>query len=165
MDRDKQTGPGYRNLRKERVSLPGRAYLVTTVCDGRRPCFASWPVASSTCATLAGPRLWRDSQLLCWVLMPDHLHALVTLGASESLSHLLQRVKAVTARVANAANGHAGGSIWMAGYHERALRQDEDFRTAARYMVANPMRAGLASHAGNYPFWDAFWLDRSTSSL
>jgi REP element-mobilizing transposase RayT len=159
MDRDDLQKPGYRTLRKGRISVPGQTYLVTTVCDARRPWFISWPVASATCAALAEPRLWRDSHLACWVLMPDHLHAIVTLGSSESLPRLLQRVKAITAREANAACGRPSGTVWMVGYHERALRRDEDLRIAARYLIANPLRAGLADGISSYPFWDAAWLE------
>ncbi|MFV3290267.1 transposase, partial [Pseudomonas sp. NY11955] len=28
----------------------------------------------------------------------------------------------------------------------------------ARYIVANPIRAGLVSRVGDYPHWDAVWL-------
>jgi REP element-mobilizing transposase RayT len=159
MDRHKPPGPGYRALRKGRISIPGQPYLVTTVCHARRPWFAAWPVASDTCAALAEPRLWRDSSLLCWVLMPDHLHLLLSLGDTEPLPRLVQRCKALTARAAKAASGQATGPVWMAGYHDRALRQDEDIRAAARYLVANPLRAGLAAKPGDYPYWDAAWLE------
>jgi REP element-mobilizing transposase RayT len=91
--------------------------------------------------------------------MPDHLHAIVTLGSSESLPRLLQRVKAITAREANAACGRPSVTVWMVGYHERALRRDEDLRIAARYLIANPLRAGLADWISSYPFWDAAWLE------
>jgi putative transposase len=31
-------------------------------------------------------------------------------------------------------------------------------RAIARYVVANPLRAGLAGTIGDYPYWDAVWL-------
>lgn len=159
MDRHQPPGSGYRALRKGRTSIPGQPYLLTTVCHARRPWFGAWQVASSTCAALAEHRLWRDSQPLCWVLMPDHLHVLLGLGASEPLPRLVQRLKAVTARATKEASGQAGNPVWMAGYHDRALRLDEDIRAAARYLVANPLRAGLATRPGDYPYWDATWLE------
>jgi putative transposase len=36
---------------------------------------------------------------------------------------------------------------------------DEDLLAAARYIVRNPVRAGLATKCVLYPFWDAVWLD------
>ena len=34
----------------------------------------------------------------------------------------------------------------------------EDIQAAARYIIANPLRAGLAERAGDYPYWDCIWL-------
>ena len=44
------------------------------------------------------------------------------------------------------------------GYHDHALRQEEDLRAVARYIIANPVRAGLVERIGDYPHWDAAWL-------
>jgi hypothetical protein len=38
------------------------------------------------------------------------------------------------------------------------VRAEEDLRDAARYIVANPVRAGLCTHVKDYPLWDAVWL-------
>ena len=43
-------------------------------------------------------------------------------------------------------------------HHDRALRRDEDLLAVARYIVANPLRAGLVRRVGDYPLWDAVWL-------
>lgn len=48
--------------------------------------------------------------------------------------------------------------IWQRGYHDRALRTEEDVQDAARYIAANPLRASLVRHLGDYPHWDAVWL-------
>ncbi|MNN82247.1 hypothetical protein D3C81_1991650 [compost metagenome] len=50
------------------------------------------------------------------------------------------------------------GSLWQQGYHDRALRRDEDLVKLARYVVANPLRAGLVEKLGDYPLWDAIWV-------
>jgi len=152
---------GYRHLRKGRISRPGQPYLITTICTNRAALFADWDVASATALLIAEQRLWRDSRLLCWVLMPDHLHLLVQLGDTESLGQLMQRVKAVTARGARSARERSTAPVWMTGFHDRAIRSEDNLHQAARYMVANPMRAGLAVSPGAYPFWDAIWLDGS----
>jgi len=36
--------------------------------------------------------------------------------------------------------------------------KSEDLMKVARYIVANPLRAGLAGHLADYPHWDAIWL-------
>ncbi|MBB4592801.1 hypothetical protein FHR61_000481 [Xanthomonas arboricola] len=45
-----------------------------------------------------------------------------------------------------------------ARHHDRALRKDDDLRIVARYLIANPLRAGMVERVGDYPFWDAIWL-------
>lgn len=95
--------------------------------------------------------------MLAWVLMPDHWHALVRLGETP-LPTVMQKVNSLTARVANRCVGEFG-QVWQSAYHDHALRDEEDVRAAARYLVANPLRAGLVENIGDYPFWDAVWLD------
>jgi putative transposase len=48
--------------------------------------------------------------------------------------------------------------LWQKGYHDRAIRREEDLLAVARYIVANPLRAGLVKRVGDYPLWDAVWL-------
>jgi putative transposase len=100
--------------------------------------------------------LWGDSRLLCWVLMPDHLHALIELGQDRTLSRLMQRIKSVLALAAQEIDGGAG-RFWMPGYHDRALRVEEDALDVARYIIWNPVRAGLAETPHAYPYWGAAW--------
>ncbi len=88
--------------------------------------------------------------------MPDHFHWLIELGDS-SLDELMRRVKTNSARVINRQRS-SSGPLWQAGYHDRALRQEEDVQAVARYVVANPLRAGLVARLGDYPLWDAIWL-------
>ena len=41
--------------------------------------------------------------------------------------------------------------MWQAGYFERVLRDDEPELPVARYIIENPVRAGLVTSAGSYP--------------
>lgn len=155
MNRERQT-PGYRALRAGRRSLAGQHYLITTVCHQRHRRFVDWSTASSVASKLEEPALWGESRLLCWVLMPDHLHLLIELGEFTALSRLVQRVKSVTARMVNQAR-HRSGSVWMPGFHDRALRAEEKMGDVVRYMIENPIRAGLARELGGYPYWNTIW--------
>lgn len=148
--------PGLRALRKGRASLPHHVYLVTTVCHERRPHFVSAEQADPVVALLREDRLWRDSTALCWVLLPDHLHIVLQLGTSEPLSKLMNRVKSLTARAA----GIPGSMpIWMRGFHDRALRREEDLGAVVRYVSANPLRAGLVAVGQAYPYLGGTWRD------
>jgi REP element-mobilizing transposase RayT len=90
--------------------------------------------------------------------MPDHWHGLIELGQMDSLSALAGRIKGATARSANAARGERR-SVWTDGFHDHAIRAEEDLVDIARYIILNPVRAGLVNKVGLYPFWDAIWID------
>lgn len=149
--------PGYIALRRGRWSEAQRIYLLTTVTSLREPLFGGWNPGCLMARCLADAGLWQPSHLLCWVLMPDHWHGLVALGDGQSLSTLMNRVKGFSARTFN--NGISRrGRVWSGGFHDHAMRREEGLLPAARYIVANPVRAGLVGRVGDYPFWDACWL-------
>ncbi|WP_434456859.1 transposase [Stutzerimonas urumqiensis] len=144
------------SLRRGRVSLPGHAYLLTTVTHNRRPLFASWQAGHVVAREIhATARLARIDSW-AWVLMPDHLHWLIQLNDA-SLESLMQAFKSRSAILLNRTEASCG-QVWQKGYHDRAVRKDEDIRELARYIVANPLRAGLVNRIGDYPWWDAAWL-------
>lgn len=139
-------------LRKGRFSEPGRAYLVTTVTQGRLRVFADWRAGTTVARELAVAPV----RTLAWVLMPDHLHWLLILDEAE-LGTVVRGLKSRSARAVNQALGRTG-TLWQKGYHDHAVRGEEDLRALARYVVANPLRAGLVERIGDYPLWDAVWL-------
>lgn len=114
----------------------------------RRP---GLPLPNCTPATALGL-----CSTLAFVLMPDHLHWLVQLHGGP-LSDLARRFKSRSAAAINHANATPGVRLWQAGFHDHAVRDGQDIRALARYIVANPLRAGLADSVGDYPHWDAAW--------
>ena len=50
---------------------------------------------------------------------------------------------------------------WQKSYYDHVLRREDDVVVVARYIVANPVRAGLASAAGEYPFTGSFVWGRA----
>ena len=145
-----------KDLRKGRYLAPHQAYLLTAVTYCRRPLFEDWQVGRLLVSEL---RLCQKDGLvdsLAWVVMPDHLHWLIVLDETP-LHRLMQRVKS---RSAIAINRHLQRheQVWQKGYHDRGLCKEEDLKSLARYVVANPLRAGLVDNIGDYPLWDASWL-------
>jgi len=124
---------------------------------GRAQLFKDWEAGSAMSRILSDPAAWSGSELLCWVLMPDHWHGLVKLGGARSLAETMNRAKGLSARRFNQAN-RRHGPVWANAFHDHALRKDENLRGVARYIFENPVRAGLVKTCGNYPFWDACWL-------
>jgi len=148
--------PGRRALRRGRHSEAHRAYLVTTVTDQRIPWFQVFSFAALMCRNMVHAGCLCDARNLCWVVMPDHVHLLLYLGDIH-LSTIVRRLKARSANLLNREIGRSG-RFWEPGYHDHALREEEDLLTVARYIVANPLRAGLVRRIGDYPYWNAEWL-------
>ena len=75
-------------------------------------------------------------------------------------SDLGQSVKVFKARSAHKVNRLLGraGRVWQPAFYDHGVRRDEDVVAIARYIVANPVRAGLVARIGLYPFRDAVWL-------
>jgi REP element-mobilizing transposase RayT len=144
------------DLRKGRFSEHGRTYLITAVVQDRCPIFADWKIGRLLVDELRASEKSGVAQSLAWVVMPDHLHWLVTLH-SGNLPALMQRIKGHSAISINRALC-SQGRLWQKGFHDHALRKDEDVQTVARYIVANPLRAGLVERIGDYSLWDAIWL-------
>jgi len=144
-----------RNLRIGRQSESGRIYLITCVTEKRTAVFSEW-----NCGRLLVNVLVKEKQraeTLAYVVMPDHLHWLVELKDSAKLNQLMRTVKCVSSWRINRELNRIG-RLWQPGYHDRALRKEEDIVATARYIVANPLRAGLVECIGDYPLWDAVWL-------
>jgi len=96
-------------------------------------------------------------KMLAWVLMPDHAHWLLQLGEKDKLGTVVNRLKSSSSRMANRVLARCG-TTWEPAYHDHALRAEEDLINIARYIIANPLRAGLVKRIGDYPFWNAIWI-------
>jgi REP element-mobilizing transposase RayT len=142
-----------KSLRQGRASIAGMAYLVTTVTCQREPLLREFETARILAHTINSD----TATTLAYVIMPDHLHWLLQLQSGATLAQLLQRVKSISAHRINQHLGRCG-PIWQRSYHDHAVRNEEDLRQLARYIVANPVRAGLVTTVKDYPHWDAIWL-------
>ncbi|MGH8464185.1 MAG: REP-associated tyrosine transposase [Pseudomonas sp.] len=143
-------------LRRGRCSQPGRLYLLTTTTHQRKPLFHDFAHARMVVRQLRQSEQEQACQSLAWVVMPDHLHWLIELEAV-TLGTLMRRFKSRCSLALHKA-GVEHGPIWQNGYQDRALRREEHVVRVARYIVANPLRAGLVNRVGDYPHWDAVWL-------
>jgi REP element-mobilizing transposase RayT len=148
--------PAAHKLRVGRYTEVSRIYLLTSTTYQRKPIFTNFSLGKLVADQF---RHAQDSGLvssLAWVVMPDHFHWLIELQRG-SLSEVMQKTKSLSTKAVRQAT--AGTSIlWQRGFHDRALRREDDLVKMARYVVANPLRAGLVEKLGDYPLWDAIWV-------
>ncbi len=145
------------DLRKGRHNEPNRTYLLTTKTWQRQQLFKEWPVARIVIHAMRYQVEAHQVESLAFVVLPDHLHWLIALQGNATLATLMRSVKGRSSRQINQLLG-TNLPVWQNGYHDHALREDEELANIARYIVANPLRAGLVKRIGDYPFWDAKWL-------
>ena len=143
--------PHAHRLRKGRISETNRIYFLTTSTSERKPVFSDFKYARQLIGILRGCTTMDRAQTICFVVMPDHLHWLMQLNEGQNLSDIVRTVKSLSSK-------QIGQRIWQRGFYDHAIRRDEDIRSLARYIVANPVRAGLVESVGAYPHWDAIWL-------
>ncbi len=148
--------PHSQTLRHGRHSAQGQSYLLTTNTSQRQPIFADLHCARALIRNMRRCTQAGMLDSLAWVVMPDHLHWLITLQTAQ-LHQLMRSLKAGTSMDLHRSGQHHG-PVWQSGFHDHALRREEDIRAIARYIVANPLRAGLCARVTDYPHWDAIWL-------
>ena len=132
--------------------------MVTCVTHGRREIFADFVIGRILVRELRATDIAGCSSTLAYVVMPDHLHWLFELGTRDSLSGVVGNLKSNSARKINRVSGRCGQPVWQRGFHDHAMRTDESVIDAARYIIANPLRACLVEQVGDYALWDAVWL-------
>jgi REP element-mobilizing transposase RayT len=142
---------GSRQIRKGRYDAPGLVYVLTAVTDGRKPLLEN-PYAAQT---VLDAMRWMDEKerikLEAGVVMPDHFH-LVAGRKEQPLSEVIHSLKGYSAKRINAILGRSG-RVWQSGYHDHAIRRDEDLNEIILYCLNNPVRAGLVVDFHDYPYW------------
>jgi REP element-mobilizing transposase RayT len=148
--------PASNRLRIGRYTEPNRIYLLTTITRDREPIFKDFTLGRVVVNQFRCAQDQGFANSLAWVVMHDHFHWLIELQKG-SLSELMQKTKSMSTKAIKQSTGRST-SLWQRGFHDRALRREEDLVKLARYVVANPLRAGLVGKLGDYPLWDAVWV-------
>lgn len=81
-------------------------------------------------------------QLICWCIMPNHVHVLIEVNEGWSLSRIMHGWRSYTAKEANRILGRTG-KFWMEEYYDRYIRDDNHLQKTINYILNNPANAGL----------------------
>jgi REP element-mobilizing transposase RayT len=96
-------------------------------------------------------------RLLCWTIMPNHVHLLVTLTGSHSMSTTVHSWKSYTSTRANKLLGRTG-EFWYREYYDRFIRDRRHYDNVVAYIDRNPVKAGLCSSPDGWAFGSARFL-------
>lgn len=89
--------------------------------------------------------------LHAWTVMPNHIHLLLTLNQSFSLSTILGSVKGFTSREANKIPGRSG-KFWQREYFDKIIKTQRQFEFVIRYILKNPIKAGFCEEFYQWPW-------------
>ena len=91
-------------------------------------------------------------KLIATVVMPDHVHILLTPETKFNLSRIMKGIKGVSARKINQLRQQKG-SIWQAESYDRIIRDNDELIEKLQYMLNNPIKKGITRNPWTYSGW------------
>ena len=153
-------------MKPTRLISPPGTYFVTFLTCQRRRLFVVDLYARLFLKTMYAYRRQGKFQLHAFVLMPEHVHLLLTPAADITIEHSLQLIKG--------GYSHAFGQefgkrkeVWQRGFTDHRIRDLEDYEIHREYIHLNPVKRGLMERAVEYRYCSAylgFKLDQPTSA-
>jgi putative transposase len=98
-----------------------------------------------------------------FVVMPNHFHLLITLNADTSIERAMQLIKGGYSFRRKKERGLAG-EIWQRGFSEVRVTDKNSFNAHREYIDNNPVKAGLAARAEDYPYCSAYLRKKKKAS-
>ena len=142
------------------IRLPASEYLGTksffvTICSaGRRPLFTNSRLAFSLLQSLRNQAGECAFDIHTYCLMPDHLHFLAQ--GTQQECDLRDFVKIFRLNSSRSYRQKTGQPLWQKKYFDHILRSGASLNSVAWYIWMNPVRKGLSSKVGEYPFCGSF---------
>ena len=128
-------------------------YFITAACFEHRSIFQNQRLAELLVATLLHYRSERKYLLHEFVIMPDHLHAILT-PIDITIERAVQFIKG---GFSHSARQQCFGNleIWQKGFTDHRIRNGNDYEVHVAYARMNPVRAGLCAAPEQHPFTSA----------
>lgn len=118
-------------------------------------------------AELVQRNLWQHDgvkyRLLAWVVMPNHVHALIEVGQTP-LGKILQSWKGYTSKAANKILRREG-TFWEDDYFDRYIRDEDHLRRVVRYIENNPVKARLVGAASDWGWSSARFRGKGDAAV
>ena len=127
-----------------------RTFFVTFVTNERRSIFQVEKNATLLIEVFASDRARGRYQLHAWVIMPDHIHLLLTPGPKTTLEKAIQFIKGGFSYQIKSTR-----PTWERSFTEHRVRDHADFQHHLQYIEQNPVQAGLSTTAIEYKFGSA----------
>ncbi len=93
--------------------------------------------------------------LICWCIMPNHVHVLIEIIGNNSLSTILHSWRSYSSKAINKVFNRSG-KVWMSEYFDRYIRDLNHFDKVINYIHNNPVKAGLVSDPSQFHWSSAY---------
>ena len=130
--------------------IVGLPCFVTIATKGRERIFCDERLASDFVALVKTLSLEHDVPLYAYCIMPDHAHFLLSASENKGIVDFVAELKGRCTKIARQ-HGYRG-TIWQRSFYDHFLRQDEDCRAVAEYIIHNPVRKGIVEDWRDYSF-------------
>jgi putative transposase len=141
--------------RPQRTAISG-TFFVTVITANRRRIFQKEANALLFMKMLQKYRSQGLYKLYAFVVMPDHVHLLLT---TEDLPRAMKHIRGgFSYKLASS------WEVWQKGYADHLILNREEFESRKGYIHQNPVREHLVNSAENYPYSSAFHSPVSISS-
>ena len=136
-----------------RTKEAGTYFVTSRTWEGRK-LFVKPPTCEIVMEALLQYRDQGNYLLHAFVLMPDHIHLILTPGPQISLERAVQFIKGGSSRrITQRLNFRL--PVWQRGYTDHRIRDAQDYENHMSYIEQNPVKAGLAGSARDYPWSSA----------
>ena len=135
----------------KRFILPNYCYFVTTVVKDRKKLLLDENIYSLILEDLEFYRKKHEFLLHAYVIMPDHLHLLLSLKENGNISKLMHDFKSHTAQTINRVLKRKG-ALWQEGFYDHVIRDERDLKKRIDYIHKNPFASGLVKEISDYRF-------------
>jgi putative transposase len=140
-----------RNASVVNILNPSRTFFVTTGTSMGRRLLQSERNADLLVEVLRSLAAERRFELHDFVIMPDHVHLLVTVFDGMTIEKAMQMIKGrFSFRLAHEL-GYKG-EVWQRGFTEAQVMNSESFEKHREYIAQNPVKAGLVPTVDEFPF-------------
>ena len=130
---------------------PGFAYFMTLCVRDSQPLFKNDALAEQVTTIPHNVRREYGAQVYAYCLMPDYLHLVMSLvETAKTVPEVVRNFKKLTTQAAWD-HGYQGG-LWQRSFYDHVIRQPENLESICRYVLENPVRAGLVEQSGEYPY-------------
>ncbi|MGH9600734.1 MAG: REP-associated tyrosine transposase [Terracidiphilus sp.] len=142
--------PG-RNASPEDILRPARTFFVTTKASMGRRLLQTERNAELLVKVLRSLVTEKMFELHDFVIMPDHVHLLMTVDDGMTIEKAMQLIKGRFSYQLSHEFGYKG-EIWQRGFSEVQVMNRTSFERHREYIAENPVKAGLVSSPGEYLF-------------